>query len=716
MTLRPRLQLALASLLVSVALGLILTPGTAAAGAGETVTTELQPGWNLAGWTEEAAAVSAIFEAIPQLEAVYWWDAFGHQYTWAFRGESGPTGTLATLTPGMGLSLYVGGAETVEWTRPLIPQTGAVTLRPGWNLVTWAGDEGAAPEDAFEPLGDIVVESQGVDTSPLATLTTGSAFWLQVSELREWWQRNSPPIVIFKRGLADYEKAGLQRDVDSVVGYFGRELGVGVSDLRIRFGHDRVECGGYLARTVYLNDRCFASLAHEYVHALQDELKRRNERADDEPAWLTEGTAEYWSDQYHAWRSYSSYENHLRNSVTRRAREATAPLARLWNYNQLLAQTNGYALAQLAVDWLVNHAGEEALFTYYAQPSQSAWTSRFKSAFGLSPGKFFEEFETYRAEVAPPIYRISGNFVDSSGQPLRGIGVAIHSPDGEREASAGGLYGPASFEVEVAEGSYHLSLSVGRCHLGWYGPNGRIVRTQEDAGLVSSSIRGTDLAIRLPRLCSSIHGTIHDPRHSSTAGIEVEAFSEASGRSMATALTDERGDFVLDVRNGTYLLSLSRDGQPLGWDAGVRLTLDRAEARRHVVDDQDVAQVHRVTNLVVILNLPPPPGPPQGQLQGTVRDQSGSPVEGFQVAAYSLDGETFAFGTSDATGAFAFEAPEGTYVFAVGALGCRLGWHHSDDGMVASQDDATRVQARGGRTTTVKIRLRDPSWEPECGE
>ena len=125
-------------------------------------------------------------------------------------------------------------------------------------------------------------------------------------------------------------------------------------------------------------------------------MTRRNERADDEPAWLTEGTAEYWSDQYHAWRRYSSYENHLRNSVTRRAREATAPLARLWNYNQLLAQTNGYALAQLAVDWLVNHAGKEALFTYYAQPGQSAWTSRFKSAFGLSPGEFFEEFETYR--------------------------------------------------------------------------------------------------------------------------------------------------------------------------------------------------------------------------------------------------------------------------------------------------------------------------------
>ncbi len=41
----------------------------------DTVTTVLQPGWNLAGWTEEAAEVAAIFDAIPQLRAAYAWDA-----------------------------------------------------------------------------------------------------------------------------------------------------------------------------------------------------------------------------------------------------------------------------------------------------------------------------------------------------------------------------------------------------------------------------------------------------------------------------------------------------------------------------------------------------------------------------------------------------------------------------------------------------------------
>ena len=633
-------------------------------------------------------------------------DAFGRQYTWAFRGESGPTGTLATLTPGMGLSLYVGGAETVEWTRPLIPQTGAVTLRPGWNLVTWAGDEGAAPEDAFEPLGDIVVESQGVDTSPLATLTTGSAFWLQVSELREWWQLNSPPIVIFKRGLADYEKAGLQRDVDSVVGYFGRELGVGVSGLRIRFGHDRVECGGYLARTVYLNDRCFASLAHEYVHALQEELTRRNERADDEPAWLTEGTAEYWSDQYHAWRRYSSYENHLRNSVTRRAREATAPLARLWNYNQLLAQTNGYALAQLAVDWLVNHAGKEALFTYYAQPGQSAWTSRFKSAFGLSPGEFFEEFETYRAEVAPPIYRINGEIRDYSGRLLNGVSITIYDPDGESLVVGNRLPWPGEFDIEVPEGSYLLSFSAGECHIGWYGRHGRVVASPEQAVPVESSVPGTNLEVRMRSLCPRIEGTIRDIDQSPLGGIRVEAFSEASGRRVATGESGDTGKFSLTVPDGSYLLSLWQDGRRMGWYAGWDLTASRSDATPVVVDSDNIQQVFRTANLFVVLVV-------QVEFKGIVVYPDGSPVEGIQVIAASPEGSV-ALARTDAGGAFSFRVREGAYTLWMQDERCQLGWYRRNDDATSARDEATSLVTAVDSTTGIVIRLREPPMGGDC--
>ena len=369
--LRLRLQLAIAGLLVSVTLGLILTPGTAAADGEETVTTRLQPGWNLAGWTGEEAGISAIFEAIPQLEAVFRWDAFTRKYLWAFRDESRSSDTLTALTPGMGLSLYVGGAETVEWTRPLIPHSGAATLRPGWNLVTWAGPDGTVTDEALAVLGDVVVETQGVDGSAPPTLTTGGAFWLQVSALKEWWQLDSPPIVIFGRGVPKYRRGFLTGEADKVVTYFGRELGVGVSELRIRYGHDRAECGAYASGTVFLSDICLGSLAPEYVHALQAELARRNQRpppGEGQPAWLTEGAAQYWSERYEAWRNYHSYESRMRHLVIPAARNATAPLSRLWNSNAFEAQKGGEALAHLAVDWLVNHAGQEALLDFYARP------------------------------------------------------------------------------------------------------------------------------------------------------------------------------------------------------------------------------------------------------------------------------------------------------------------------------------------------------------
>ena len=74
--------------LVAIGLGLFSTLGTAVADSGETVTTELQPGLNLAGWTEAEASVEAIFDAIPELELVYAWDAENQRFRWAARVDS----------------------------------------------------------------------------------------------------------------------------------------------------------------------------------------------------------------------------------------------------------------------------------------------------------------------------------------------------------------------------------------------------------------------------------------------------------------------------------------------------------------------------------------------------------------------------------------------------------------------------------------------------
>ena len=62
------------------------------------------------------------------------------------------------------------------------------------------------------------------------------------------------------------------------------------------------------------------------------------------------------------------------------------------------------ALSFLAIDWLVHSAGEPALFEYYRLlPSSESWEEAFAGAFGLTVEDFYQAFEAYRSEVAPPL-------------------------------------------------------------------------------------------------------------------------------------------------------------------------------------------------------------------------------------------------------------------------------------------------------------------------
>ncbi len=469
-------------------------------------------------------------------------------------------------------------------------------------------------------------------------------------------------------------------------------------------------------RTVFLNGVCLDWLAHEYVHALRDELGRRNGRENNEPDWLAVGAAAYWSERYDAWRAFQSHETRLRHTVVPVARETTLPLERFWNEGSVRTART-HALSHLAVDWLVNHAGEEALFNFYAQERPSAWPSRFKAAFGLSVTEFYQAFEAYRDEVAPPLYRINGTFVDASAKPLPAIGVFIHSPDGEVVARAGGLSGSASFDAKVPEGSYLLSFRVGTCHIGWYGRYGRIVRSQEGAELVRSSLRGGDLRVQFTRLCSNIQGVIRDTDGSSIAGVQAEAFSATSRRSAAKAVSDEAGSFLLDVRDGSYLLSFSRDGEPLGWYAGwtvvppslvVKLVPDRGEATPLVVDRDDLRDVLRAIGLEVVLPAT------RTAIEGTIYDPVGDPVPGARVSVHSVDGQGLAFGTSDSDGRFTLEVRKGAYVLAVRVDTCGQRWFHATDGTTPAPEDATVTDPTVDSTTGIEVRLREPPVAGEC--
>ena len=176
------------------------------------VTTTLRPGWNLAGWTEAESDSSAIFDAIPPLEAAHSWDTEAGAFRGANRGNLGAPESLSTLLPGMGLWLYLGGAKEFEWTRPLLPEAGLTVLSEGWNLVAWSGDAGASLDDVLASLkaepgfaaawdataGEFLTYSTAAPANgnTLKHIDPGSALWLSGSGTRHWLQPGSALVAI----------------------------------------------------------------------------------------------------------------------------------------------------------------------------------------------------------------------------------------------------------------------------------------------------------------------------------------------------------------------------------------------------------------------------------------------------------------------------------------------------------------------------------------
>ena len=294
-------------------LALIMAP-TLEVGRADTsdaVTTLLQPGFNMAGWIEPEADVEALFEALPQLEAVYAWDAERQRFLTARAGlRQRSDADLTTLAPGMGLWLEIGGNEQVSWTRRATPQplAGLATLRQGWNLVAWVGAAGLPYGEAFGSLDatlkavltwDTEIEwfLQYVPDAPSATalarqVDQGGAVWMEVSEERYWLQPGSvDPTVKFYGDFPAERQAEIRAENLSVVTYFAERYGFLEPDYTLHVGADSnsleqaqrevisfqapqwVLCAIAIDNAVFIADWCAtathhitSALAHEYFH------------------------------------------------------------------------------------------------------------------------------------------------------------------------------------------------------------------------------------------------------------------------------------------------------------------------------------------------------------------------------------------------------------------------------------------------------------------
>ena len=143
-TLLRRTALPLGFAVALVALLLMASPASAQEPPEAESGARLHPGVNLIGWVGEPTPVSQLFREIPQLEAIWAWDAELDDWIVAARNAPEWLGGLGRVSAGMGLRMQLSGDAPVTWDRSTEPTRGLVKLRTGWNLVAWSGADGAS--------------------------------------------------------------------------------------------------------------------------------------------------------------------------------------------------------------------------------------------------------------------------------------------------------------------------------------------------------------------------------------------------------------------------------------------------------------------------------------------------------------------------------------------------------------------------------------------
>ena len=376
-----------------------------------TIVTWLQPGWNMVGWLGPATPTSELFEEIPALERVSAWDADEQRYRRATRDSSEE---LSTLTPGMGLWLRLGGDATVEWTRSVSGEAVLLSLRTGWNLVGWTGDDGTPVEEAVARFGDALVHAWRWDTDAQRyehylrgsgnteppALSRGDAVWVALASEARWWQPGTArPRFVFTDGISPEQRSEIREGMANVMAFFAERYGAYAPELTVSVSDTQPGCW---ARPGFLKlvESFLVCPVHEYFHVLQFALAEGRPWG---PEWLTEGSATYFEE------AYEEGGLEFRRWI---APASASHIASIRNPGAAHPSRLNYHLGFLAADWLVDHAGEPSLLNYYRLlPSSDSWEEAFASAFDLTTDEFYDAFEAYRAEVAPPLPHLTDDAV-----------------------------------------------------------------------------------------------------------------------------------------------------------------------------------------------------------------------------------------------------------------------------------------------------------------
>ncbi|MCY3919619.1 MAG: hypothetical protein OXG38_07430 [Chloroflexi bacterium] len=440
-----RALLVVAVVAAAVGVGLWSAHGSASAQApaASTITTELQPGWNLIGWMGPSTTPGRLFSTLPALQVVAAWDADTGRYSWARRGAAVPP-ALAPVTRGQALFLWLSGTEPVQWTRPASTRGMLLTLPTGSSLVGWAGLDGTPIAEAVGRFGAALTgvstwnaETQeyerytpGADDSAGGTvvLNHGDALWVELSDERRWWQSGTRRTEFrFAAEVTQERESELREEMDRVVAFFAERYGIEPPPFSVLIDPNLEVAGSASPGLIRIGQGL--PFAHEYFHVVQYHLSELSPSAGNSPPWMTEGSATYAGAWY--WREREGARNaDFRWASWRSFAGLTAPLSAMEDHKTFRdTGIAGYNLGAFAVDWLVKRAAglpadfrfapwesggldrqtEYDSYVRYYRLLASArnWQEAFEGAFGIPVDDFYVEFEEHRSRITAQVPHLS---------------------------------------------------------------------------------------------------------------------------------------------------------------------------------------------------------------------------------------------------------------------------------------------------------------------
>ncbi len=237
--------------------------------------------------------------------------------------------------------------------------------------------------------------------------------------------RSDEPVIEFMDDVPEQTRAAFDTELDRVRRFLSGEFGSGPVDytLYVTWGRDaaneahnrvfgtdeaRFSCTSQLlASAMIINARCYRADPALVVVRSHFELARAlagGVRIERGPPWLLEGAESYVTARYLHAQGTETLES--RTSRERSSAERTKLSLQQLELPHPFQGSQAWearAVSFLAVERLLEHAGDASLFDYYRSLDQSPrWEDAFETAFGLKVGDFYEQFEAYRARVAPP--------------------------------------------------------------------------------------------------------------------------------------------------------------------------------------------------------------------------------------------------------------------------------------------------------------------------